>query len=239
MSYYELSFYTNKDEMTNSNVFKYLPFPLIVFIITALLSCFVFGISKFSAPICLWTFGTFVGMLSGLVDTYLKLNLKKATQTGVELPPLLNHLFFIIILSFLFIIVSNFAITTLLYYKKFKKQNNQQLINKFAFVVFNFFVITMFYVVLFCGVAFFWLASVSQLSQLSSLFDPYFMLGLLFVSLFISWASVYIAGALVVFDYIIEKQVDKKYEASMAFALCLLVFWPLIKALWNFCKKED
>ncbi|AOF54618.1 hypothetical protein MBSPM3_v1c0820 [Maize bushy stunt phytoplasma] len=79
---------------------------------------------------------------------------------------------------------------------------------------------------------------VSQLSQISSLFDPYFMLGLLFISLFISWASVYIAGALVVFNYIIEKQIDKKYETSMAFALCLLVFWPLIKALWNFLKRR-
>ncbi|WP_165383233.1 hypothetical protein ['Catharanthus roseus' aster yellows phytoplasma] len=50
------------------------------------------------------------------------------------------------------------------------------------------------------------------------------MLGLLFISLFISWDSVYIAGALVVFNYIIEKQVDKKYEASNGFCFMSVSF---------------
>ncbi|PWV43617.1 MAG: hypothetical protein DF280_02540 ['Brassica napus' phytoplasma] len=95
------------------------------------------------------------------------------------------------LLSFIFILMSNFAITILLYYKKFKKQNNQQLINKFAFVVFNFFVsfFNFFFIII---------------------FFLYFMLFLFF----------YFMNILL---KIIEKQVDKKYETSMAFALCLLV----------------
>lgn len=210
--------------------------PAIISIIAFVFVCFSSSITRLTAPVCLIALGIFLGMFMGYL--YVCLNISHTFDLTDKLL-IHKHLCLTMLLSFIFILMSNFAITILLYYKKFKKQNNQQLINKFAFVVFNFFVITMFYVVLFYGVAFLWLASVSQLSQLSSLFDPYFMLVLLFVSLFISWASVYIAGALVVFDYIIEKQVDKKYEASMAFALFLLVFWPLIKTLWNFCKKED
>ncbi|GAK74128.1 MAG: hypothetical protein QS2022_2220 [Candidatus Phytoplasma asteris] len=219
--WHELVFCPNLGEIKKTIIFKYLYLTAIISIIAFVFACFSSSIARLTAPVCLIALGIFLGMFMGYLD--VRLNISHTFDLTDKLL-IHKHLCLTMLLSFIFILMSNFAISILLYYKKFKKQNDQKLIHKFAFVVFNFFVITLFYVVFMYGITFIWLALVGQLDKMKHLFNLYVLLALLITSLSISWTSVYIASSLFVFDYIIEKQVDHKYESGYGSFLVFISF---------------
>ncbi|MEZ0180128.1 hypothetical protein ['Camptotheca acuminata' phytoplasma] len=207
------------DKPADSPIIKAAVYSIIVMVITFLLSLFAFNINKMTAPLCLISASSFFGFIFSFLDSQRNM-------------PIL----FVSMIVTLFFLLLNFAVTLFNFFKRFSKKEERAIINRFSFVIFNFFVVSTIYFSLFFIIGFIATRVPDSTLKMSQLFDPYLLLGLIILSSILSLSSVYVASSLVIMDYIIGKKVSDKYESVMAFALCLLALQPIVKIIFEVCK---
>ncbi|AGL90674.1 hypothetical protein PA0223 [Candidatus Phytoplasma australiense] len=187
------------DEHAQNYFFQALGIALLISIISGILSCFLFNFSWITAPLFSLSFGGFLGILSNMF--------KYASRYSKELQG--EYVVFLGISIILFFLISNFLITLLLYYKKFRKQENQDIINKFGFVIFNFFIVTTIYAFLF------FLLFIAFGEEIKIFKNVWAIIGLLFFSGLVASSSIFIASALCIFDVITKK--TNRFQISKFF----------------------
>ncbi|WP_349401836.1 putative membrane protein [Candidatus Phytoplasma solani] len=214
-----------KNDVPDSNFFmQSLGFIFLITMISGVLSCFLFDLAWLTTPIFTLSLGSFLGIFSDTTRYFVPVTQGKPTN---------QNSIFIFMSVFIFFLMSNFFITILLYYKKFRKQKNQAIANKITFVGVNFCIVTITFLLLFS-----FIVAIVDPENIKIFKNVWVIIVLLIFSGIVATSSLVIASALCLLDVIIEKQINNKYVASLAFILFVLMVYPIFKMFYNAFKKR-